>query len=102
MATNRTDPAQRIEIQVAQPRGNVRSEQISRSLRDVAKLARDPATIWLGVSGTRPRWQSMFIWGGIGSFILFVAIPIITASIYLGLIASDPVSYTHLTLPTNR
>ena len=89
MATSRTNPDQRVEIQVAQPRANVRSEQISRSLRDVAKLARDPATIWLGVSGVKSRWQSAFIWGTFASFILLVAIPIITASVYLGLIASD-------------
>ena len=76
-------------IGVSKPRGTLRTERVSRALRDVAKLARSPAAAWLGTgSGVKPRWHAAFIYGSIGSFILLVALPVLVASVYLGLIAS--------------
>lgn len=73
----------------AKARTSVRAQRVARALREIAKVARSPAAALIGSGGVKSRWQHIFIAGSIAGFIALVAVPVATASVYLGLIASD-------------
>jgi capsular polysaccharide transport system permease protein len=66
---------------------------IARGLRRASRQARTPSVIVKGSAGARSRkGDRAFRLGIIGSFIAFVFVPLIVASFYWGLIASDQYS----------
>jgi capsular polysaccharide transport system permease protein len=71
------------------PKRSVRAERISQLLRGAAKNVRAPGAAWFGASTVQVRWQHGFRLAVLLSFFAIVVVPILTVSIYLGLIASD-------------
>ncbi len=78
--------------------------QIATALRRAARQSRAPVMSITGGGGFRARKSDKIFWGSIIlSFVLLVAIPFVTASVYYGLIASDQyVSEARMALRTGE
>lgn len=67
-----------------------RAVLIAQALKAVAKRARTPRGVFVS-SGAAPerRWQHLFAWAILASFVVVVAVPNLIAGVYLAFFASD-------------
>ncbi len=72
------------------PADRARAAQISTALRRAARQSRVPALTISGGGGFRARKSDKLFWASmVASFVLLVALPVVAASLYYSLIASD-------------
>ncbi len=70
--------------------GRARSAAVAAALRRAARQSRAPVSLISGGGGFRARKGDRLFWRGmVASFILMCVLPLIGASVYFGLVASD-------------